>query len=57
MEERVEMAKSFKEKGNEEFKKGDLEEADVAYDQAIDYVDFGNEVDGSTELRMSSYLN
>lgn len=57
MEERVEIAKTHKDKGNEEFKKGNLKEAEAAYNTAIDYVDFGNEVNGSTELRMTSYLN
>lgn len=51
------MAKTFKDKGNEEFKKGNLKEAEAAYNNAIDYVDFGNEVNGSTELRMTSYSN
>lgn len=57
MEERVEIAKKYKDQGNEEFKKGNLEEADTFYDQCIDYVDFGDEINGSTELRMTAYLN
>ena len=51
------MAKTFKEKGNVEFKAGNLEEAEVAYDQAIDYLDFGEEVNGSSEIKLTSLLN
>ncbi|KAL4438419.1 hypothetical protein ABPG74_009458 [Tetrahymena malaccensis] len=57
LEERVEIAKKYKDDGNDAFKKGDLEEADVLYDQCIDYVDFGEDVNGSLELKFTAYLN
>ncbi|EGR30370.1 peptidyl-prolyl cis-trans isomerase, putative [Ichthyophthirius multifiliis] len=57
LEERAEIGKKYKEEGNQAFKQGKMEEAVKLYDQGIDYVDFGNEVNGSTELRMTLYLN
>jgi len=47
-EERVKMAKEFKDAGNEMFKKGDLDAAVKEYEKCLDYIEFVKEGDVAT---------